>query len=120
MEKSGNALNDFIRLVGEREGVTPMEAAEEIGVQEKEVLDLVRTLESQGMVKTRYSVTGDITLEKGERIAGASGDELESRIKEVLSLQAEIDKSKDTKAAEIIEEIRSRIRAKRHSNTEKK
>jgi len=113
MEEKTNSLNDLVYLVSDRGGVTPKEAAEALKIPEKDVLDLVRVLESQDILKSKYMVTGDLTINKGDRIKDATRDELDEQIKDTLNKEAEKEREKQTPADEIIRELRERIRKNR-------
>ena len=110
-EKNAKGL---AQLVVERGSVTPKEAADALGIQEKEVLEWGRMLESGGIVKNKYTMAGDVTLEKNDLLKDAAKEELEKRVNEVLARQEEKEKERDKTAGEIIEELRKRIRDRRY------
>ena len=104
-------LDGIVKYVAERGEVTVAEAAGHLGLADKEVLDSAKILQKHDIVKIKYTVVGDVILEKGESMADAGTKELADQILEAVKTDESLVK---TPVDDIIDEIRDRIMEKKY------
>jgi len=110
-DKVSGTLDGIVKYVSERGEVTVAEAASHLGLANKEVLDSAKILQKHDIVKIKYTVVGDVILEKGESMADAGTKELADQIFEAVKTDESLVK---TPVDEIIDDIRERIMEKKY------